>query len=338
MNADFHYYAVAVLARAAGFTAEDALTIAYASQYVDDATESAPLRVGEFLFEPVRSAHQGLRTYSWAVQKKVHIPFHFLPAYPFDPGRVPDPHFETQADSPFANEVLNKALRGPLGLYGLCSIGIALHVYADTWAHQKFSGKKDNVNDVRDIRLYLDGRWKKPFWQNLYLDLLPRVGHPQASDYPDIAWLNWRYRHGRPRSSKLVSRDNPRLFLQSAERIYGHLSNASKTEISSEVIPWETIEKPFRRILGSPLAAANACAEWKSEFGGLFGGREYHYDRLRWRAEALGDVRGIRWDKKRPASFKRMWFKLKADFFDSAWVQFHRAAQKHRHFVLERLV
>ena len=46
MDFDFHYYAVAVLARAAGFTSADALTIAYASQYVDHATESAPFHVG----------------------------------------------------------------------------------------------------------------------------------------------------------------------------------------------------------------------------------------------------------------------------------------------------
>ncbi len=338
MNVDFHYYAVAALARAAGFSADDALTIAFASQYVDDATESAPLRVGGFLFEPIRTAHHGLRTYNWAIQKKIHIPFHFLPAHPFDASRVPDPHFETLPDSPFAKIVLGEALHGPLGLHGLCRIGIALHVYADTWAHQRFSGKTDAANDVRDIRLCRDDRWTRPFWQNVYLDLLPRVGHPQAADYPDIAWLTWRYRRGRPRSSKVITRENPRLFLQAAERIHAHLSNASKTDASPQVIPWETLKRPFGRLLGSPSASANDCAEWRAEFGGLFPGRPYRYDRLRWRVDALGDVQGIRWDKKRKSSFKHMWFKLKAGFFDSAWVQFHRAALKHRHFVLERLV
>ena len=32
MQIDFHYYCVAVIARAAGFNSEDALIIAYASQ------------------------------------------------------------------------------------------------------------------------------------------------------------------------------------------------------------------------------------------------------------------------------------------------------------------
>jgi hypothetical protein len=38
MQKDFHYYCTAVLARAAGFSPRDALTIAYASQYVDHST------------------------------------------------------------------------------------------------------------------------------------------------------------------------------------------------------------------------------------------------------------------------------------------------------------
>ena len=57
MQKDFHYHCIAVLARAAGFRQADALTIAYASQYVDDSTESEPIRVGELMFDPVRTAH-----------------------------------------------------------------------------------------------------------------------------------------------------------------------------------------------------------------------------------------------------------------------------------------
>ena len=51
MQKDFHYYCIAILARAAGFGKSDALNIAYASQYVDDSTESEPIKVGELPFE-----------------------------------------------------------------------------------------------------------------------------------------------------------------------------------------------------------------------------------------------------------------------------------------------
>ena len=48
MDKDIHYYCVCVLAKAAGFSEADALTIGYASQYVDDSTESEPIQVGVF--------------------------------------------------------------------------------------------------------------------------------------------------------------------------------------------------------------------------------------------------------------------------------------------------
>ncbi len=56
MFRDFHYYCVGVLAKAAGFQEDDALTIAYASQYVDDSTESEPINVGDMIFDPVDGA------------------------------------------------------------------------------------------------------------------------------------------------------------------------------------------------------------------------------------------------------------------------------------------
>ena len=64
MQKDFHYFAIAVLCRAAGFNPADALTIAYASQYVDNATESELIRIdiggGYLKFDPVCTCYQGL--------------------------------------------------------------------------------------------------------------------------------------------------------------------------------------------------------------------------------------------------------------------------------------
>ena len=90
MQKDFHYYGIAVLARAAGFKSEDALTIAYASQYVDDSTESELFNLDvtkeELKFDPVRSSYFGLEallSITWSAQKRVWIPFHFLSPKPF---------------------------------------------------------------------------------------------------------------------------------------------------------------------------------------------------------------------------------------------------------------
>ncbi len=88
MQKDFHYYCIGVLARAAGFSSEDALTIAYASQYVDDATEGTQMDFdveSDLKFDPVRTAHRGLsaQALKWSEQKEILISFHFIPPKPF---------------------------------------------------------------------------------------------------------------------------------------------------------------------------------------------------------------------------------------------------------------
>lgn len=339
MEYDFHYYAVAVLARAAGYAPHDALTIAYASQYVDNATESQPFHVGGFLFEPVRTAHDGLHVYNWAIQKRVYIPFHFLPARTFDPAEPPDPHFETKPDSPFANAVLDAALAEPASLFGLCRIGIALHAYADTWPHQRFSGKKDVFNTLSNIRHRVHGEWKRPFFQNLFHRFMPLVGHTRAAHDPDLSHLSWSYvqpkRTGE--GGRCFRLDNARVFYHAARRIYEKLSAAPKPGVGAPPIPWPEISKSVLRLLRSENELTTDCAGWKKIFAPLFDGRLYQYDKYRWRIEALGDVTYIRWDHQ-SRSVRRLWFKLRTGFFDSAWVQFHRAARKQRYFVLERLV
>ena len=37
--------------------------------------------------------------------------------------------------------------------YQLHRLGIALHVYADTWSHQEFSGLKSELNDLEEINV-----------------------------------------------------------------------------------------------------------------------------------------------------------------------------------------
>ena len=80
MEKDFHYYLVFGLAKLAGFSINDSETIAYASQYVDDSTESEPIiPFSDQHFDTVRTAHYNLSAFNWDVQKKIYMPFHFLP-------------------------------------------------------------------------------------------------------------------------------------------------------------------------------------------------------------------------------------------------------------------
>ena len=182
MQKDFHYYCIGVLSKAAGFKSKDALTIAYASQYVDNSTESEPLQLGHHIFDTIRTAHFGLKAYDWSVQKRIYIPFHFIPSKPI---RSDSDTYITEPNSSFAKSIFNEACNENQEALRLYRIGISLHTFADTWAHKGFSGREHKENNVESIHQYKGSKWKRLLWDNFYLDLLPQIGHAEAGYHPD---------------------------------------------------------------------------------------------------------------------------------------------------------
>ena len=85
MQSDMHFYGTYVLSRAAGIPREDAHTIAYASQFVDDSTEkSSEARQDGGLLVGIATAHYEVQCVRNRVmkrdeQRRVWIPSHFLP-------------------------------------------------------------------------------------------------------------------------------------------------------------------------------------------------------------------------------------------------------------------
>jgi hypothetical protein len=336
MLQDFHYEGIAVLARAAGFTEWDARVMAYASQYTDDAAESEPIAVGELIFDPVRTAHVGLQAFEWATQKKVFIPFHFLPPKPI---REPTDTFVTAPGSPFALDLVERACAETQPLLKLCRIGVALHTLADTWAHQGFSGRTHDENDVEAIHLEVEGTMKHLGLQNVYLDWLPEIGHAEAGTHPDTPYLTWR--HTKPHfDNRVVDRNNTQDFLEAAKTIYGILEGVPKSP-GSPPVAWADIELDVTACLAfREEDVAKRCAKWRQTFRSLFVDGLPEYDDLEWRDHALQPSTRDQtdWNRMPPTEYRKLHFPMTVDFYDSAWVQFHRAALKQRHYVLENLL
>ena len=82
MKIDFHHATTWVVARAAGFSEAEANIIAYASQYVDDATSGRINFINGATYECVPSAHEmlGHKNRAQLKNRKVWVPFHFLPS------------------------------------------------------------------------------------------------------------------------------------------------------------------------------------------------------------------------------------------------------------------
>lgn len=367
MQKDFHYYCIGVLAKAAGFNSVDALTIAYASQYVDNSTESELIRleVGSdyLMFDPVRTAHIGLESLEWSTQKRIYLPFHFVPPKQFKPADLDvNGTFSliTRSNSPFAQSLLDKAETEPLENYNLrlCRIGIALHTYADAWSHEGFSGRQNKENDVGSIYLY---DRKKDKYDQLHvlekmLDILPQIGHAEAGFYPDLAFQKWKceFGHRQPPNNR-AERDNVEHFINAADFIYKRLKDMQKTGGIS-LTPWGEIEPRIRKLLSYGPSAkpgiidqvslkaytsysnrelGDSCERWKKEFGNWFDGG-LSYDHLDWRNKAVyGDTD---WDDYTMRDWDRILpFKPRPGFWNSLWVNFQRAALRQRHYVLENL-
>jgi hypothetical protein len=255
MQIDGHNAATYVAARLAGFSFPEAEKIAYAAQYVDDATNAGIVRFRDtpFLYSRIASAHKMI-DYTNLVDVENHlawIPFHFLPGnagLPAGEGASLS-HLDRlvcRPDSHIARDMLRHAYGDREHPRGLHRLGIAMHVYADTFAHQGFVGAlsvansgweltcgdpeldkailattKKELTAVARAKLkavcqfiakalqvaVCERKWPTEFFRSLLKDA--PVGHAAADVYPDQPYLVWRYVNYK---GVLVERNNPQDF------------------------------------------------------------------------------------------------------------------------------
>lgn len=330
MQLDFHYYAVYHLAELAGLASSEAGTVAYASQYVDDATESEPVvPFPDQQFDTVRTAHYNLGAFDWNVQKKIYMPFHFLPAGIrwADPARF---SYVTRSASmkmdDLAGKLAKHALVDPDPAFQRVRMGIALHTVADTFSHFGFSGRNSGENRVGKIwHAGKDGGWDFKVFQTYADILIPHIGHVQAFEYPDLPFLTWRYKN---HLGKFRKRNNTVHCLKGARLIYRILSemqhgNGQKADLEAD-FPGEY--RKISSLFSRPGSTDARCNRWRKHTGAPA------YDPLKWRREALaGDVQ---WDEM-PRELRRYYSNPGKEGFDvSNWARFHRAAHLQRSRVL----
>ena len=333
MQIDFHYCAIRVITEKAGFSAEDAQIIAYASQYIDDAIDHEKMNVEGHLailsrrfsdktFNPVCTAHKGLQFLKGLqsdVQNKIYIPFHFLP------------ELETSSDykvvqnCTLAKKLIIQALTelskstGEQRIMNLVRLGITLHTYADSWAHQNFSGLHEpKNNDIRDILILKNGKWEKiPIISQIEYNSLPAIGHAEAASYPDQSHLKWSYI--KDSDSKVYQRDNTLLFMDAAENIYNIFRGNKQEDIWTE-----TKSKMFECF----SFEAKSLDDKIKKFQRVFPEIGFYYDEEQWRNEALHTVEQNRLFKAR---------KEDSEFYvlgsDKKWFFFHFAALEQREYI-----
>lgn len=344
MQIDFHHAVTYVVARLSGFEHEKADIIAHCAQYVDDATNS-----GTILFEKgqayarISSAHKLSDPLNFIKldELKVWLPFHFLPG---NNGKVADnntPFVEKiicRPNSPVAQDMINDCISDQRRPYSLHRLGVTMHVYADTWAHQGFAGIRHEVNHVKEINA------KDETFENHFQDLesaialygLP-LGHGPALTFPDHPYLVWDYTNGR---GEKVRRDNPSDFLEASDNMCKAMKCYklnTKLNFNIEGLPEKDkkiMKEMFKHVVYPDGDVRHK--EWLKHIENgyfSFGKQKIEYIEKgegSWKFEALGTTKKI--------DDLGHIFPYKQTFLTSNWKLFHDAIQAHRFIILHDIL
>ena len=327
MDIEFHYWITGIVARAAGFSGNEAKTIAYSSQFVDENDVSLTIKdraSGEKYMNYVTQTLNILKPKTELL--RIYPIYHFIPGHPEAPSarrRDGKMHlFNTTPNSEFANRILEDAFKAKQDAR-LYRIGIATHGYVDSWAHQNFTGWHEGFNAVG-------------------LNPIPNIGHADAQHHPD--WVGHRWLDDRLVDGEI---NNNHRFLSASKELFrrycDHLVSVGK--YSQENRPkWPKVQRLLSGAMGpvssgsenygkeERISSYKSLAPWMPEF-----------DEADWFDEAIDTrVRGFRDSKTGIFAdftvFKdEYWWKEDKDKKTTDWYKFQSSAKQHERFALKLL-
>lgn len=346
MQIDFHHSVTYVAARLAGFEHKAASTIAYSAQYVDDAINDGLIRFDNgALFSRISSAHKMLdyRNFQTLANYRVWIPFHFLPGNAgLKAGEDPDGKFIDKLicrpNSDVAQQMVRECIQQRHSPYGLYRLGITMHVYVDTWAHQGFAGVNHRVNEAKNL---LDENGKPDYnlmdrLQNYFVSEALPLGHGAVLSHPDRPFLSWGYINGR---GETITRNNPKDFLEAADQMCKAMRRYLAGDPDANVPGLPELDKIFidfmlRNITDNSGRVRHqkwldAIAEGKFSFGKA----DVTYipkGKDSWKHQALGTEDLV--------ERKNEIFPYQPSFLASDWKLFHDALQSHHFYIIHDLL
>jgi len=323
MDIEFHYHMTWLIAARAGFPAKDTEILATSSQYTDDNSiifeidKAMPTAYSNYISQTMNILKPKARLF------RIYPIFHFIPGDPMaesawrkDGGM----HWlNTTPDSENANRIMDTALTSG----NLYRIGIACHGYADSWAHQNFTGYYNDFNSMTDP-----------------LSLaIPNIGHAEAFHNPDWTALVWKDK--RLIASRIDNRDR---FLEAAGQILQKLTKFIDPKMSKKEL--QKRETALKKDLDNCIGERDQANEYREEriarYKELAETREYgmgqiaEYDEDRWLEQAVNEkVRGLRdrsdlflsrWD---PLTDIYTW-KDSERYNETHWYRFQEAVKQHQ--------
>jgi hypothetical protein len=354
MQIDFHHAVTYVAVRLAGLSAVDAGKVAHAAQYVDDSTHDGPIKfkTGE-RYVRATSAHKTMdfvQNVDENDNRLVWLPFHFLPGNEAPPAGVKDKEafmyrLMCKPNSQIAQEMMHHCVKHSDLPFSLHRLGVALHTYVDTWAHQQFVGTLCDLNSVKSLKALSDPVYAK---SQTYKDLtsfkeqmaqylanhLP-LGHAGAVTMPDLPFLTWRFVRD---NGEVVERNNPVDFMKAVHAAF----NMTRRYIAGDVnLPDADLPAADAALIDHMLRTTlaiegedrhpvwlQAIADGKFSFGAEQVSYVDHGEGS-WKMLAVGQD---------PEDETDVEYDYQDSFLTSDWKYFHDAVHFHRQYVIHELL
>ena len=314
MDIDYHYYVIKTLAYTAGFSEEDAQTIAYYSQQVDDFVKCSPMRVrqeppaffvekgyakksmgGTWQVMPHPTGIDILQSVRDQYQHTTLASFHFLPARPLseiesESGFTRADYRCVRADDKRAvliDQIIEEAVeavRQEKCEKSLMQLGMALHTYADTYAHCGYSGLEgwENRAVIKGALNQQTGKEEVPAYERFAYREVPHIGHGNSGHVPDICTYRIDVAMQKDEQdhayTQHIVRDNLEDFLACAKAILEYLGKAAQTDVFDEIV-WDEFKEELARAMQVPTSDEarkdKLTAHWKTVFPEIV----YQYDK-----------------------------------------------------------
>ena len=307
MNSDFHYYATYCAAQLAGYTHEESLDIAYSDRFVDlcsktmlsklkapaaAATTQLPIEMMD-----IRTDVIGLQ-----VITRIWSSFHFLPGnlYAEPPKRCSKRYKNKYRLICKPNgELLKETVKLAKGK-SMQAVGLAMHVLADTWAHQNFAGTPSLVINSTNRYFYElfpseNGYTEKKITfrhsatspddldNSIYTSSLfsnsensiMNLGHGRAGHLPDYSFIRYKYLPAWGNYEEII-KDNPSDYTHAfyqmvyAMKFLRGVYESFETETYDAEVD-ENVKEEVKRIINT--RQLNSSDDWKA-LGEKLSGRE----------------------------------------------------------------
>ena len=259
MQIDFHFGMIYVLCRAVGIKPEISFNIARASQYVDDNRDKNPIKIEGRVVTPLVTSYDpvDVRNFTFEEGWRVWAPFHFLPA---GEGKNLSERLICRPDSDSVKVTIKCYKNSRKNFLNEQYLGIILHVIADTYSHQGFSGFLSELNGIGDVENIepKNHKFSNPILDRIIIKLntdiekLFRVGHALVGYRPDVPFLKWKYKpYGKHKWTKV---NNPSRVYKALKKCFDIIVDAvhslenSQDILERQSIDFTVVDKLFNEV------------------------------------------------------------------------------------------